>query len=538
MQGYDYIIVGAGSAGCAIAGRLSEDPNCRVLLLEAGISDKDVMVRKPGMIMIMHTVDQIKAKYDWGYYTKPNPLSWDRKIPYTRGKVMGGCSSVNGMVWVRGNRQNFDDWAAEGNTGWGYDDILPLYKKMESFEDGENAYRGGSGPIQVQRAPNVSPIVPMLTEAIAAGTGTTVNADYNGESQEGASIMQINAKNGLRYNTNVAYIEPHLDRPNLTVQLCKQVTRIVIEGDKAVGVELVSTKGEVEKILCDKEVIVSGGTVGSPQLLMLSGIGPKKHLEEMGIPCVADLPVGENLHDHLFFPITFRSPKSNNKSTAFHMLKGLMKEFIGGGNSFLAKSMFEAVAFVRSGNDSAIPDLQIHALPWGYPSPNQDAPGIPKVDKKPCITVQPTLIYPKSRGTITLRSNNPMDAPIIDPNYLAAPEDADTLMRGIELVREIMAQPGIRGDIDGEISPGPEFFTSDAMRKELPNRIATVYHPVGTCRMGVDDYAVVDPQLRVRGIRGLRVADASIMPTITGGNTNAPAIMIGEKCAEMIKAGL
>lgn len=537
MSEFDYIVVGAGSAGCAVAGRLSEDSDCRVLLIEAGRDDNTSMVKKPGMISVMHTVPQVKAQYDWGYYTEPNPHTYNRKIPYTRGKVMGGSSAVNGMVYVRGNAKNYDDWAAEGCEGWSYKEMLPYLKKLESFEDGESETRGGSGPIKVSRPGDIKEPTLAYMKALDAVTGCGINDDYNGKEQEGVSIFQMSAEKGLRYSTAEGYINPFLkERDNLEVLLHTHVLKVLLDGNRCTGVRTRDKKGNITDILANKEVILSGGVIGSAQTLMLSGIGPAEHLKSVGIEPVVDLPVGKNLHDHLFFPLVYLAPKAVNRGTAMYLLSAMVKEFFKPATTWLARTVFETVAFVKTKESEPIPNLQIHQLPWAYPSPNQDAPGRPVVDTRPCITIQPTLIYPKSRGEMLLRSSNPDDAPIIDPHFLEDPADAETLLDGIELVREVMKHPEMGDMITQELHPGEaEYPTREEMRKELPNRVCTVYHPVGTCKMGIGDDAVVDPQLKVRGIEGLRVADAAIIPSITGGNTNVPAIVIGERCASFIR---
>ena len=532
---YDYVVVGAGSAGCIVAARLSEDSACRVLLVEAGGSDRTRYCKKPGMVSIIHTVPQIKKRFDWGFYTSAQGNAMERVIPYPRGKVMGGSSSINGMVFVRGNRKNYDDWAADGCDGWSYDEVLPYFKRLESFDEGDPAYRGSDGPIKVTRRAEVSPVSAALRDAIASGCDVPVLDDYNGAEQQGSAYVQMNAKDGLRYSTSEAYIEPARDRDNLDIDIGVQVLRVVVENGRAVGVELVDGKGERQLVRASREVVLSAGSVGSPQILMLSGIGPADQLRGLGIDVHADLPVGDNLHDHLFVPLVYLAPKAGHRGTALHFLGGMLKEAIRGGTWF-SQTVFEVMAFVPSGlGENGVPDLQIHSLPWAYPAPNQDAGGRPKVDKRPAITVQPTMIYPKSRGTLRLASAEPRDAPIIDPRFLSDPADAELLMRGIEVTRAFMADPAIAGELNGELEPGEPFADAAAMRAELPNRVCTVYHPVGTCRMGADDRAVVDPQLRVRGVDGLRVVDASIMPRITGGNTNAPCMMIGEKAADLLR---
>lgn len=530
---YDTIVIGAGSAGCVIAARLTEDPAVKVLLVEAGVTDRTTLCRKPGMVSMIHTVPQLKAKFDWGYKTEPRQQTLGRKMPYTRGKVLGGSSAINGMVFVRGNPANYEEWAAAGNTGWGWADVLPYFKRMESFEDGESDTRGGTGPIAVTRARDISPVSEAFRGAVAETCRVPQLADYNGGTQEGVSLFQLSARDGLRYSTSEGYLHPNLSRPNLSVVSGVLARRVMIEAGRATGVELV-VNGAVRQVRAAREVVLSAGAVGSPHLLMLSGIGPAAALRKHGIAVAADLPVGQNLHDHLFFPLTFLTPRGGHRGTPLHFLGGMVKEYLVGGTWF-ARSVFEVVGFVKTDPSKSVPDLQIHSLPWAYPAPNQDAPVRPVVDTRPALTVQPTLIYPESRGEVRLRSADPADAPFVDPHFLEEPADTETLMRGIELVREIMASGPIARECTGELEPGPSFRDRAALARELPNRVSTVYHPVGTCQMGVDGRAVVDPSLRVRGIEGLRVADASIMPSIPGGNTNAPCIMIGEKAADLIR---
>ena len=474
---------------------------------------------------------QLKKILDWGHYTVPQSHALNRKIPQTHGKVLGGSSSINGMVFVRGNHQNFDDWAAEGNTGWSFDDVLPSFKRFETFEDGANAYRGGSGPIKVTRAHHLTPASESFMEAFAETAGVKKLDDYNGESQEGVSLFQQSNAGGLRYSTSVGYLD---DRgSNLTVLPKTQVARVVIENNRATGVEILTKTGR-ETIRAEREVIVSGGAYGSPHVLMLSGIGPADHLRSLGIDVVADLPVGDNLHDHLFVPMTYAMPTGIHRPNPMYFGRAFVKESLNSGSTWLGRSVFEVVAFVRTPQATTIPDLQIHVLPWSYPSPNQDAPIRHKPDPRRALTIMSTLIYPKSRGTFRLTSSDPTAAPLIDPNYLAEPADVEVLVDGMQLIRDTMANKVIAGGVEVEVSPGPAYADRAALAKEVLNRATTVYHPVGTCRMGVDERAVVDPTLKVRGVEGLRVADASIMPSIVGGNTNAASMMIGERAAELI----
>ncbi|MGW2660683.1 GMC family oxidoreductase [Nocardia tengchongensis] len=526
----DYIVIGSGSAGAIIARRLA-DTGATVTLFEAGRTDRSRLVRKPGMIGPMHSVPQLKKLIDWGHYTVEQKHALSRTVPQTHGKVVGGSSSVNGMVFVRGNRRNFDDWAGEGNTGWSYEDVLPSFKKFESFEDGANQFRGDSGPIKVIRARDLTPASESFMQALTETTGVALNPDYNGAEQDGVSILQQSNNNGLRYSTSVGYLD---DRPKtLTVLANTQVLRILIENGRAVGVEY-RARNRTEVLRADREVIVSAGAFGSPHLLMLSGIGPADHLRAFDIDVTADLPVGDNLHDHLFVPMSFAMPTALRRSSPGYFARAFLRESLRNNSTWLARSVFEAVAFLRTPYTTGIPDLQLHVLPWSYPGPNQDAPTRHIPDPRQSLTILVTMIYPQSRGTLRLTSADPTAAPAIDPNYLAEQQDIDTLVHGMELTREVMAAKSITPAVDAEISPGPQYPTRADLAAEVPNRATTVYHPVGTCRMGVDDRAVVDPHLRVRGIEGLRVADASIMPSIVGGNTNAATMMIGEHAASII----
>ena len=529
----DYVVAGAGSAGCVLARRLAES-GASVILLEAGGPDRTRLVRQPGMIAIFHNVPALKKRLDWGFYTAPQPAALGRRIPQPRGRVLGGSGSINGMVFVRGNPKNFDDWAAAGCKGWSFQDVLPSFKRMEDWEDGASELRGGGGPIRVTRQKDLTQASEKFIEALAQTAQVARLDDYNGESQEGVAVLQQNAGGGLRYSSSIGYLDHHA-LPGLTVRTGAHIARVVIEGGRAAGVEIITGAGR-ETIRADREVIVCAGVFGSPQLLMLSGIGPAAHLREHGIDVVADLPVGDNLHDHMFVPMTYVMKTARNRGTTPYFAAGVLKEAIRG-DSWMGRSVFEVIGFVRSSLAERVPDIQIHALPWSYPFPNQDAPTRHKVDKRAALTIFSTLIYPKSRGTVRLASADPVAAPVIDPGYLTEPDDAAVLLDGMEFIREVMNNRLIAGDVTLELSPGGEYPDRSALAKEVPNRATSVYHAVGTCRMGADERAVVDPALRVPGVDGLRVADASIMPAITGGNTNAPAMMIGEHAASLILGG-
>jgi choline dehydrogenase len=531
----DYVVVGSGSSGAAIAGRLAES-GASVIVVEAGKSDEQFLVKKPGMIGPMHSVPEIKQRVDWGFYSVPQKHLLDRKMPVPRGKVVGGSSSINGMVYVRGNRANYDAWAAEGNTGWDAETVNAAYKRMEDFEDGENAYRGAGGPIRVTRNHTPQEGSLQFIQAASDALGAKILDDYNAESQEGVSRMQQNAARGLRYSASRGYIH-HLKPGTLELQTETLTTKLVLENGRAVGIEVtdVSKNGNGAKrtIRAGKEVILSAGFVGSAQLLMLSGIGHAQHLKDLGIDVVADLPVGDNLHDHMFHALTFHATTSKMRGTPLFFARGVAKEVARPGKSFLANTVFEAVAFLRTSLATDVPDLQLHLLPWSYVSPNQDEPIRHDVDTRPALTVLSTLIYPRSRGTLRLASADPTASPLIDFQYLADPDDLEVLAEGSEMVREIMAGAAFGGAVKEEIHPGAG-LRGQELRDAILNRATSVYHGVGTCRMGVDELAVVTPDLKVRGIEGLRVCDASIMPSITGGNTNAPAIMIGERGADIV----
>jgi choline dehydrogenase-like flavoprotein len=536
MTEYDYIVIGAGSAGAIVASRLAEDPDVSVLLLEAGGTDRTTLVRKPGMISLVQQVKQLKKRFDWGFTTVPQRHLDGRRIPYTRGKVLGGSSSVNGMLYLRGNEANYNEWAARGCEGWSFEDILPFYRKLENHENGETAYHGAGGPIQVTRHPadQISPVSNAFVRAASAVCDIPVGDDFNAENQHCASIYQMSASKGVRSGTAEAYVHPSLDRPNFTLEVRALVRRVVIENGRATGVEYEHPAG-VTVAHAKREVIVSGGAIGSPQILMLSGIGPAEHLREHGVEVKLDLPgVGKNLHDHLFFPITYRAPTSLHRGAAPHFFAGMLKEYLFG-NGWFGRTVFEGGAFIKSRDDAPIPDIQIHTLPWGYPTPNQDGPERPDIDTGHCLTVMPTLIYPKSRGELLLTSNRPDQTPHIDPHFLEEPEDLQLLLTAIRKCREICAHAEMAEHLSEELTPGAARASDAELTEEIRLRAMTVYHPVGSCKMGVDQMAVVGPTLKVRGIEGLRVADASIMPQVTGGNTNAPSMMIGERAAALIQ---
>ncbi len=530
----EYVVVGAGSAGCAVAGRLA-DAGHSVVLLEAGGPDKSMMFKTPGMITMIHAEPKLKAKFDWGYYHVPQANLNNRTVPATRGKIMGGSSSVNGMIFVRGHRDDFDSWADEGNKGWGYDDVLETYKKLENWEGGASDYRGSGGPVEVIENRDITDAAKSFVSAGKAALGVAQTPDYNGAEQLGMHVIQESTGKGVRYSASRAYVTNNTS-PGLSVTTGATVSRVVIEGGRAIGVEVI--EGGAKRIVrATKEVIVSAGAYGSPHILQLSGIGHPEHLAQFGIAVHADLPVGDNLHDHLFIPTSWHVDNSPHKGNALYFGKSLLKAQLDKEHTFMAHSVFESGAFLRTSHATGTAaDMQLLALPWAYPAPNQDAPVRLKPDQRPTWSVFSTLIQPKSRGTLRLASADPTVAPLIDPQFLAEPSDLAVLREGLDMIRETMNHPSIAKHVKGEYEPGPS-YTGDKFTEEIRNRATTVYHPVGSCRMGVDERAVVDPELKVRGIEGLRVADASIMPNIIRGNTNAPSIMIGERAAEFILKG-
>jgi choline dehydrogenase-like flavoprotein len=526
----DYVVVGAGSAGVIVASRLAER-GASVILLEAGRKDNTRLVTVPGLVSLVSTVPRLKARVCWKQYSVPQKFANDRTIPVPRGKVLGGSSSINGMLFVRGNKANYQSWAAEGCDGWEWEKVLAVYKRLENWEGGASDVRGVGGPIEVTRQSNLTPAARHFMEAASATLGAPIIEDYNGADQEGISMFQQSVRDGLRYSSSRGYLT-NRELPTLYVQTKAHVARVVIEKGRAVGVEVIDAKGGTHIIRAAKEVVVSGGVIGSPQILMLSGIGPAGHLRDLGIDVNADLPVGQNMHDHLFVPMTYLTKDAIHRGTPTHFASGIIREQLRPGSSWFGRALFEAVGFVKTSFAGDIPDLQIHTLPWSYPVPNQDEDKLHLVDLREGFTILPTLIYPKSRGEVRLASADPVAAPLIDPGYLTDPADSEFLIESMGMVREIVAHTAM-GKVE-EFTPGPDYRDQAALRRELPNRVHSAYHPVGTCRMGSDERAVVDPQLRVRGIEGLRVADASIMPSVTGGNTNAPSYMIGEMCASFM----
>ncbi|TLG05299.1 choline dehydrogenase [Nocardia cyriacigeorgica] len=529
----DYVVVGSGSAGAVVARRLA-DTGAAVTLIESGRRLRGPLVTIPGMCGAIHAMTMLQRRVTWPAYTIPQQHMCDRTLPQSHGRALGGGSVINGMAFVRGNQRNYDDWAGDGAPGWGFSDVLPSFRRLESFEDGPSDLRGGTGPIAVERTTGLAPITECFMSALSATAGVGSNSDYNGAQQTGVAALQQSTSAGRRVGTDRGYLSDA--PPNLRVISGVTATRVIVEHGRAVGVELAAGKNRrrIEPVRAGREVIISAGSLGSPRLLMLSGIGHAAHLREHGIDVIADLPVGDNLHDHLFVPMSYLAP-SGRTASPMSFAAAMARECVRPRSTYLSHTLFEAVAFVDSGVRlrPGVPDLQMFILPMSYPE-NQDEPGLHlAADPSPSLTLLPTMLYPESRGTVRLASPDPFAAPRIDPNYLAEPRDLATLLAGMELVRETIAHADVAPDVGREVLPGSHRSDSD-LADFVRRNASGVYHPVGTCRMGTDERAVVDPQLRVRGVDGLRVADASIMPSIVGGNTNAAAMMIGERAAELI----
>jgi choline dehydrogenase-like flavoprotein len=439
------------------------------------------------------------------------------------------------MLYIRGHRDNYDGWRDAGCEGWGYADVLPYFKRSEGHEDGDSEFHGGKGPLRVTRQRDVSVVSQAFVESLSKVCGVPVQDDFNGANQECASTYQMTCADRRRSSTSVAFLYPALEqRKNIELVRHALVTKIGIEKGRARSVSYV-VDGVETTVFADAEIILSAGVIGSPQILLLSGIGPAEQLRELGIAVQSDVRgVGKNLHDHLMAPLRFHATKdTGHTSTPMHFIGGMLNDFLFN-KGWIGKTFLEGGAFVKSDPSQPRPDIQFHSIPWAYPEPNDDGPEEPTICKTSSFTILPGLIYPKSRGELRLRSADPSEKPILDPHYLEDPYDMQVLVTGIKMSREIAAQSPLKEFLRGEATPGPDVKTDDDIREAIRLYAKTIYHPVGTCKMGVDADAVVDPRLRVRGIEGLRVADASIMPSIVGGNTNAPSIMIGEKAADMI----
>lgn len=519
---FDFILVGAGSAGCVLADRLTEDGRSRVLLLEAGGPDAAKEVRIPAAFSKL-----FKGPCDWAYETEPEPGLKGRRLYWPRGRLLGGSSSMNAMMYARGNPADYDEWAAAGNAGWGYDDLLPLFKRSEGSQDFTGHYHGSNGPLAVSKLRTVNPISVAFLKA-AQEIGLQLNPDYNGATQEGAALTQVNQRQGRRCSAADAFLKPAQRRPNLTVLTAARADRLLLEGKRAVGVAY-SHQGAPQQARATREVVLCGGAINSPQLLMLSGVGPAGHLQALGLPVVADLPgVGQNLQDHLAISSVYHCTQPVTLAAA-ESLVNLFK-YLCFGTGMLTSNVGEALAFVRTRPDLAAPDIELIFAPSFYVRHGFDNP------PGHGFTVGSVLLRPRSRGSLELTGTDAAAAPRLRANYLTDDEDARTLLRGLKLTRRVVQTRAFDAYRGAEVLPGEGVQSDDELLDYIRAKSETLYHPVGTCKMGSDPLAVVDAQLRVHGVAGLRVADASIMPTLPRGHTHAPTVAIGEKAADLIRA--
>ena len=525
---YDYVIVGAGSAGCVLASRLTEDPDTRVLLLEAGPPDDADEIRIPAAINLL-----FQTQYDWDFHTEPQERAGGRSVYWPRGRTLGGSSSINAMIYMRGNRLDYDTWRDDyGCSGWGYPDILPYFLRAESNSRGASPYHGAAGPLSVQDLTYKS----TLTKAFVAATrecGLPANEDFNGVTQDGTGFYQVTQRDGGRWSAADGYLRPALSRPNLTVQTDALATGIVVEEDRAVGVRYLR-RGVEELARAEGEVILSAGTIGSPHLLLLSGIGPAEQLIEHGIRVVTDSPgVGANLSDHPVVTAMWHTPRDTGLWEQAGPVQLGRWRYLRSGP--LTSNIAEAGGFTRSRPSLPAPDLQWHVLPVPFQREGLADPSTR------AVSIMVTLVSVASRGVVRLRSTDPRHKPAIDPGYLSASEDLEPLVSGLRMAREFAAAGPLAARCTMEMAPGPGVRTEEELREYVRQNLSTLYHPVGTCAMGGDSRlaasrltSVVDPELRVRGVGGLRVVDASVMPAVPRGNTNAPVIAIAERAADLI----
>lgn len=521
QETFDYVVVGAGSGGCVVAARLTE-AGARVLLLEAGGPDEMREIHIPAAFPKL-----FRSPLDWNYETEPQEHLNGRRLYWPRGKMLGGSSSINAMIYIRGHRADYDGWAALGNRGWSYEDVLPYFRRAEDFEDGANEYHGAGGPLHVENRRYTHEICDAITRGFEA-LGYPRNDDFNGPEQEGVGRYHVTQKGGARHSTATAYLRPALARGgpgHLEARTGALVTRVQIDDGRATGVTYRDEAGEHE-VRASRGVVLAAGAITSPHLLMLSGVGERAMLEAAGVEVVHELPgVGQNLQDHLFVPVVYDTETASLKDA---LSEAQMSLYLTEGRGMLCSNVGETGGFTRTDPALEAPDLQFHngaALFVDH--------GFLELDGHH-YTLLPSLIAPRSRGQIRLASADPGDRPLIEPNYLSDPRDMDVLVAGVELARRVGDTPALAPYRLTEVMPGEAVTDRAGLEAYIREQAMTIYHPVGTCKMGHDELAVVDDELRVRGLEGLWVADASVMPVIPRGNTNAPTIMIGEKAADLI----
>ncbi len=520
---YDYVIVGAGSAGCVLANRLSEDPGTRVLLLEAGGKDRSLKIKIPAAFP-----QQFHTKLDWDFATEPEPHVDDRSLFIPRGKAVGGSSSMNAMLYVRGRPLDYDSWEAQGAPGWGYKDVLPYFIKSEDNVRGPSEYHGAGGPLRVSEQRSPRPLDRRLLAA-SESAGIPRIADYNGPEQDGVSMFQVTQKNGARFSAADAYLRPVLSRPNLELRTGVDVLGVELEGSRAVGVRVRHGRSGVQVLRAEREVLLAAGAIGSPHLLLLSGIGPSHELQAAGVQTHHELAgVGRNLQDHPFVTMIWEVSDTNTLYGADK--PKALAEWLLRKSGKLSSTVAEVVAFTRTRGGLPAADIQFHMGAAYFEDHGAET------YEGDCMVIAPVLVSPKARGQVWLRSSDPTAKPHILTNSLSELEDVESMVAGMRLAREIAAQPMLSEITVKELKPGNGAVEREELEADLRRRLMLIYHPVGTARMSdTHPEAVVDSQLRVHGLEGLRVIDASIMPTIVGGNTNAPTIMIAERGADLIR---